>query len=476
MAGKGRSSSMTRVVIVGGGMSGLAAAYRLHKLDPNLKLTLIEREERLGGKILTDALNGFVLEGAADSFLARKVRGVGFCEELGIADQLYGRDPRHAKTFVKSAGELYPLPSGLSGMIPTNLDALANNPLISTAGKERLAQETTLPPRPQNIDNDDESVASFVSRRLGREVYEKLVEPLMSGIYAGNGDLLSLAATFPQLRQLELKHGSLLKGLTAAPEAPTGQKYPPFVSLTGGMATLVNAILEQLPADMVVTGRAVMAVSRHNNQYRLTLDHDAIIDADALILATPAFVTARLLEPIDATLAAAHAAIPYASSAIVTLAYEGTTPQPEGYGYVIPRIATSDVLACTISSNKWRGRAPDDGLLVRVYLGRFGQRDVTQCSDAELLALAQQEVADTLALTATPAFHRIYRWPLSMPQYTLGHMERLCQIDARLADQPGLLLAGAAYRGVGIPDCIREGEDAAQAAVRYLEETKRLRD
>lgn len=470
---------MTHVVIVGGGMSGLAAAYRLHKLNPAIQLTLIEREDRLGGKILTDALNDFVIEGAPDSFLARKPRGVGLCEELGIADQLYGRDPRHAKTFVKSEGALYPLPSGLSGMIPTNLDALANNPLISPAGKERLAQEMILPPRPKNADHDDESVASFVSRRLGREVYEKLVEPLMSGIYAGDGDQLSLAATFPQLRQLELKHGSLLKGLTAAPEAaPAGQKYPPFVSLVGGMATLVQAIVAQLPADTVMTGRSVTAIDRNaNHAYRVMVDNGAMLAADALILATPAFVTARLLEPIDATLAMAHAAIPYASSAIVTLAYEGgISSPPEGYGYVIPRIANSDVLACTISSNKWRGRAPDGALLVRVYLGHYGQRDVTQDSDADLLALAQREVAETLDLTDTPTFHRIYRWPLSMPQYTLGHVDRLAQIERSLAGQPGLFLAGAAYRGVGIPDCIREGEDAAQAAIQYFKETKRLRD
>lgn len=463
---------MSHVVIVGGGMSGLAAAYRLHKLDPAIKLTLIEREDRLGGKILTDALNDFVIEGAPDSFLARKPRGVGLCEELGIADQLYGRDPRHAKTFVKSEGALYPLPSGLSGMIPTNLDALANNPLISPAGKERLAQEMTLPPRPKNADHDDESVASFVSRRLGREVYEKLVEPLMSGIYAGDGDQLSLAATFPQLRQVELKHGSLLKGLTATPEpAATAQTYPPFVSLRGGMVTLVNAILQQLPTDALVTGRTVAAINYNRGQYNITLDNDAVLAADALILATPAFVTARLLEPLDSTLAAAHAAIPYASSAIVTLAYQGgITRPPEGYGYVIPRIANSDVLACTISSNKWHGRAPADGLLVRVYLGHYGQRDVTQESDAELLALAQQEVAETLDLTVPPTFHRIYRWPLSMPQYILGHLDRLAEIATRLPNHPGLFLAGAAYRGVGIPDCIREGEDAAQAAVTYLKQ------
>lgn len=475
---------MTNVAIVGGGITGLAAAYRLHKLDPALEVTLLERDQRLGGKILTEQIDGFTLEAAPDSFLARKPRGVGLCEELGIADQLYGRDPRHAKTFVKYEGALYPLPSGLSGMIPTDLDALAHNPLISSAGRERLAQELELPPAPRGQGDDDEAVGSFVSRRLGREVYEKLVEPLMSGIYAGNGDQLSLAATFPQLRELELKHGSLLKGLTAAPATQTGvsagrqnqkskiKNYPPFVSLPGGMGGLVDALVQQLPQTTLRTGIGATHVRRNRTLpgYMIALDTGTAFTADALILTTPAFVTAPLMANLDAELAAAHAAIPYASSAIVTLAFRQAdlNQPPEGYGYVIPRIANSDVLACTWSSNKWQGRAPSGMLLLRVYLGRYGRRDVTQLPDAELLSMARQEIHETLGIDAISVLHRIYRWPLSMPQYLLGHLARLAQIEERLAHHPGLFLAGAAYRGVGIPDCIREGENAAQAAVTYL--------
>lgn len=466
---------MTQAVILGGGISGLAAAYRLHKLDPTIVVTLVERDRRLGGKLLTESIDGFVLDGAADSFLSRKARGVGLCEELGIAHELYGRDPRHAKTFVKYEGALYPLPSGLSGMIPTNLEALADNPLISPAGKARLAQEVALPPAPPQ---GDETVGAFVSRRLGREVYEKLVEPLMSGIYAGNGDQLSLAATFPQLRQLELKHGSLLKGLTTTEDR--GQKtesaippYPPFVSLPGGMGALVQALIAQLPTAVLLTG--VCATTIHYTprpagaRYLVTLDNGRVLTADTLIVTTPAFVTAELVAPLDPVLADAHAGIPYASSAIVHLAYDQTVASgSEGYGYVIPRIANRDVLACTWSSNKWTGRARDHTLLLRVYLGRYGQRDVTQCDDAELVAMARQEVQETQGIVAEPLLQRIYRWPRSMPQYLLGHLDRLAHIQARLPNHPGLFLAGAAYRGVGIPDCIHEGETAAQAAVTYL--------
>jgi len=475
---------MKRILIIGGGISGLATAYRLHKSDPALEFTLLEAAPYLGGKVITEQIDGLVLEGAPDSFLARKPRGVGLCEELGLADQLTGRRPEHAdKTKVRFDGQFYPLPSGLSGMIPTDLDALANNPLISAAGQARLAEEATIPPavygpntQQAGLEDGDESVANFVSRRLGREVYEKLVEPLMSGIYAGDGEQLSLGATFPQLRQLEQKHGSLLQGLGAASArsslaTPPTLTYPPFVSLEGGMGRLVDAIVATLPAAALRTESTVTRVEREEQGgYRVLLATGDSLTADALVLATPAFATASMLNTIDPLLAEAHAAIPYASSALVTFAYRKADLScvPEGYGYVVPSIAGSDVLAATWSSNKWAGRAPEDLLLCRVYIGHYGGRDVTKLSDEELVALAHEELRGSFTADGPPLLQRIYRWPLSMPQYNLGHLARLATIDERLPHNPGLFLAGAAYRGVGIPDCIREGEKAAAAALAYL--------
>jgi oxygen-dependent protoporphyrinogen oxidase len=467
------------LVIIGGGITGLAAAYRAEQLDENLRITLIEREMRLGGKILTERVGGFVIEGAPDSFLARKPRGVGLCEELGLATMLQGRRPEFAKTFVRRHGALHRLPAGLTGMIPTNLDALANSALISQEGRARLAQETQLPPAPLGASGlADESVASFVTRRLGREVYENLVEPLMSGIYAGDGEMLSLAATFPQLRQLELQFGSLLKGLQAGGNGGARQAqpshYPPFVSLANGMGTLVEAIVARLQRTQILTGAAVEAVTSNGAGCHVLIGDGRIQHADALIVATPAYVTARLLADLDPVLADLHGQIPYAPAALITLGFaEADLPGPlDGYGYVIPQVEETDLLACTWTSSKWPGRAPAGQALVRVYTGRYGRRDITQCSDEELLALAYEELRSTLGLTASAALVRIHRWPGAMPQYLLGHVQRVAQIEAQLARRRAsgcsLYLAGAAYRGVGVPDCIASGEQAASQAVHDL--------
>lgn len=459
--------SKKKCVVAGGGIAGLAAAYRLRTLAPELDVTLVEQEARLGGKLLTEQVDGFVIEGGADSFLSRKPRGVGLCEELGVSGRLRGRDTRHQKTFVKRHGKLYPLPEGLTGMIPTNLDALAASPLLSAGGKARVAQEPDLPPAPTA---GDESIADFISRRLGREVYETLVEPLMGGIYAGDGRKLSLAATFPQLRQLELKHGSLIRGLVASQQGGSPSDYPPFVTFGSGMGELVEQLLARLKGVTILTGVRVNGLQRVEDGYQLALEGGRTLTADAVILATPAFVTAELVAEIDPVLAEAHAEIPYASTATISLAYSASElPRPlDGYGYVIPRVEARDLLACTWTSSKWEGRAPAGCALIRAYAGRYGGRDVLQDGDDGLVALARAELRETLGITASPLFHRLFRWPNGMPQYTLGHLDRLDQIETRLGENPGLFLAGAAYRGVGIPDCIHSGEEAAQRAVRYL--------
>ena len=450
-----------KVVIIGGGMAGLAAAYKLKNSAPEFDITIVEASNQLGGKVSTERVDGFVIESGADCFLARKPRGIGLCEELGIADQLVGRDPDHAKTFVLRHGRLHPLPEGLSGMIPTNLDALTNSTLLSETAVSQIAAEPNLPPQPEN---GDESVASFVSRRLGQEAFDNLIEPLMGGIYAGQANQLSLAATFPQLRQLELKHGSLLKGLTNRAPAKTEAKYPPFVSFPDGMQTLVDALVAQLDGVEILLNTAVTQIEKTVNGYRLMVNGKSPISdlqSQAIILTTPAFVNSQLLADLDSELSNTLGEIPYASSALVNFVFdEAEVPELDGYGYVIPRVEKREALACTWTSRKWHNHAPDGKLLLRVYIGRYGQADVTKYDDARLISIAQNELKETLDINTEPEFHRIIRYPRAMPQYNMGHLDRIEDIEAQLANHPGLFMAGAMFRGVGIPDCILSGETA----------------
>jgi oxygen-dependent protoporphyrinogen oxidase len=449
-----------RVVVVGGGIAGLAAAHRLESIAAHAQVTLVERDDVLGGKLRTEHVDGFVVEAAPDSFLSRKERGVGLCRELGLEDELIGRRPEHHQTFVRVGDELHPLPEGLTGMIPTSLEALEASPLLSPAGKKRFAAEADVPPRNGHA---DESIGEFVSRRFGREAYEALVEPLMTGIYGGDGDKLSLQATFPQLRVLELEHGSLLRGLSAPPPG----ELPPFVSLRDGMGRLADALRDSLRHTRLALGRGAVRVSR-DAELTVELAGGEALAADGVVLATPAYVTAELLADLDPALAAEHSAIPYASSVVVTLGFSRADVVPlDGYGYLVPRSQGRDVLACTWSSQKWEGRAPDDCVLLRVYAGRFGGRDLTVGSDAELAELARGEL-EFLGVAAAPVLTRVHRWPWGMPQYNLGHPERLARIDAAVAAHPGLAVAGSAYGGVGIPDCIRSGELAAESVARTL--------
>jgi protoporphyrinogen/coproporphyrinogen III oxidase len=449
-----------KVVVVGGGIAGLAAARRLEGLgaDP----VVVERDDLLGGKVRTERVDGFVVEAAPDSFLARKERGVGLCEELGLGDEFIGRRPESRRTFVRRGRELHPLPEGLTGMIPVNLEALERTTLLSEEGKARFAAE---PEAPIADGVQDESIASFVSRRFGREAYVGLVEPLMTGIYGGDGEQLSLGATFPQLRALELEHGSVLGGLAAGPAGESGE---PFLSLRPGMDRLVSRLVAQYARTRIIVGERASRVARTPSGYEVALSGGNTLAAEAVVLATPAHATAELLGELDGELASAHAEIPYASSVVVTMAFsrDGVAPL-DGYGYVVPQVEGSDVLACTWSSQKWESRAPDDAALVRVYAGRFGGRDLTEEPDDELVALARDELA-LQGVVAEPTLTRVHRWPRGMPQYTLGHPERLDRIEERLAEHPGLALAGAAHRGVGIPDCIRSGEEAAESVARAV--------
>ena len=458
------------VVVVGGGISGLSAAERL--AAGGARVTVLEASGRLGGIVQTERIDDLVLERGADAVVAAKPATRALCERLGIADRLVGPAARGA--FVYRSGRLRRLPAGLSGLMPTRFGPLASSRLLSARGLARAALE---PWQPVPGDaGEDESLEAFVTRRVGREAYERLVEPLLAGIYAGDGRRLSVAATFPQLREVERAHGSLVRGLRARSRA-TAVAGSAFLSLPTGLQELVDA----LEGVLLATGR--VTVRRHapvrsvvgrgpagDADVRVVLDDGGWIAADAVVVAIPAPRAATLLAAEDAALATELGAIAHGSTATITLAVDrAAVPHPlDATGYVIPRVEGRDALACTFASSKWAGRAPAGVALFRVFVGGAHRAELVERDDAALVAIARRELRETLGVTAEPRLARVGRWVGAMPQYELGHPERVRRIAERVAARPWLAVAGNAYGGVGVPDCIRSGQAAADRVLGTL--------
>jgi len=464
-------SDTVRVAVVGGGIAGLAAAHRLVGFLGGDEVLLLESDDRLGGKITTERADGYVIEGGPDCFLAAKPAGMELCRRLGIADRIRGTNPRLRRSYVKRGGRLHELPDGLTGLVPSRIGPLLTTGILSPLGRLRAACEPLVPRRRADT---DEAIAAFVSRRFGREAYDWLVEPLLSGIFAGNGEALSLGATFPQLADTERTRGGVLLPMLAARFRRNGTAGAPplgFVTPETGLAELVEALERALPRQHVWCGARVVELSRLRHGWRLTLDDGRSVDALAVVCTAPAFAAAELLAPIDGTLSGTLAAIPFVSTATVSVAFpRSAVPAPlAGSGYVSPRLEGGAVVACTWTSNKFPARVPADGVLLRFFVGRAGREEPAFAPDDEIRALVRRELEAVHGITAEPALWRIFRWPRGLAQYTVGHLDRLATIDRRLAALPGLLLAGASYRGVGIPDCIKSGWAAADAAVAHVE-------
>jgi len=464
-----------RLLIIGGGIAGLSAAYYAEKNIPDATVTLVESDSHWGGKITTDRVSfddgQFIIEGGPDTFLASKPWGVALCKELGLSERLNGTNPNQKNTYVLNKGRLLPLPDGLAMMIPTNIEAILKTRLVSWFGKARMGFDFV---QPAKAVNGDESLGTFVSRRLGREAYENLIEPLMSGIYAGDGDQLSLASTFPYLRDLETKYGSLARGALKMRAQSNGKAVQgsrsAFLTPTTGLAEIVEALVKHLQSNDVSLrlNTSVSKISKIDSRYIVKLEDDSSFEFDSVILATPAYVSGTLLASLDPELAATLKSIPYASTATVSLAYrQSDLPRPlDGYGYVIPRREGRKALACTWTSTKFPHRAPEGYALIRVFVGRAGQ-DIPW-NENELLDLAHEELKLTLGITAETLLSRVFMWDKAMPQYNLGHPEILKRIDTALENLPGLALAGNGYRGIGIPDCIHSGELATEKVTRDL--------
>jgi oxygen-dependent protoporphyrinogen oxidase len=477
-----------KLIIIGGGIAGLAAAYYASKhMDTLDEITILEQADYWGGKLITDRVpfedGQFVIEGGPDTFVVTKPWGVRLCKELGLAKRLRGTNPETKKTYILKNDKLHELPGGLTMMIPTEFGPMIRTGLLSWPAKARMGMDFFLPAASEN---GDETMGEFVTRRLGRSAYESLIEPLMSGIYAGDGDKLSLQATLPYLRDLELKYGGLVKGALAvrkeraqkakangnAPKPAPGSRSIFLTPLTG-LAEIVEALVRELEAAGVTLklGSQVdtlepfnRAGSSTDHTWHLTLSTGERLESDAIILATPAYVSGSLIENFAPDLASELTAIEYVSTATVTMAFpESDLPRSlNGYGYVIPRREGRKALACTWTSTKFPHRAPDGYALVRVFVGRAGQERQITWDDNALLEIAREELELTLSITAEPSLTRIFQWEKAMPQYNLGHPRRLERINAMLENIPGLGLAGNGYRGIGIPDCIHSGELAVE--------------
>jgi protoporphyrinogen/coproporphyrinogen III oxidase len=517
------------VVVVGGGIAGLTAALEL--AEAGVPVTVVEAADRFGGKIATNRVGGLVVEAGADSFLSTKPAGLALVERLGIADRLVNSKAEDRRTFVWSRGRLRELPEGLVLGSPTRAWSLLRSGLLSPAGAARLVGDIVVPRR-RDADNDgegrsgppaaEETVAEFFTRRLGPEAYARVVEPLLAGIHAGDATRLSLPATFPRFVDMERDHGGLVRAALAPhlpklpnplrrnrsasggsgigtgvplpgyggkgtpvggespgsspPAGPVGSVPPgrtPFVSFQTGMAELVEALksrLRSLGAELRA-GQAVATIRAVERGYEVVLDGGAgMLPAVAVIVATPAPVTAVLIRPLCPVASTALAEIEHASTATVSLAYRADdvgTP-PAGYGFVVPRGEGRHLLAGTWGSGKWPGRAPAGQVLVRGYVGGIGREAVLDADDDGLVQLVRAELGALAGIRGTPVHTEVHRYPAGMPQYTVGHLARVARIRDALAACPGLAVTGAPYNGVGIPDCIADALTTARAVLATL--------
>ncbi len=448
---------MKRVVIVGGGISGLTAAYYLRRARKDLDLTLLEARERLGGVITTLHSDGFVVEGGPDSFIIQKPWALQLCHDLGIEERLVAPDPDNRKVYVLSRGRLEVLPPGLMMGAPTRLGSFLRTRLISWPGKLRMAMDLVLPRRSAS---EDESLGAFIRRRVGREALEKIADPILGGIHVSDADRLSLTSTFPRLKELEKRHRSLILGMRRESSREGGDAGSPFRSFPGGMAELVAALEESLRDIDIRTSSPVSQVGRNLE----VITGKEPIQADAVIMAMPPNAAVEILKASFPDLAGGMGAIPSVSTATVSLAYRDASPSValDATGFVIARGEKRRILACTWSSRKFAGRAPEGALLVRCFLGGEGGDEMLRQSDERLVEIAQEELVELMGLKNAPILSVVYRWEKANPILEVGHPGRLRRIEKALEAARSLFVTGSGIRGVGIPDCVRDAKNVAR--------------
>ena len=467
-----------KVLIIGGGISGLATAYRLTELSRQasfpIEITLLEAKPRLGGVIETKFRDGFLLEGGPDSFISEKPAALELSKRLGIERDVIGTNEKFRRSFIYKKGKLVQVPEGFYLIAPSQIRAFIGTPLLSWATKLRMGFDLFIPRR---AGGGDESVGNFVRRRFGETTLREIAQPMIGGIYTADPERLSLEATMPQFLEMERVYGSVIRGLFArkklgkknTAKAASGPRYSLFLSYKDGMGELIRSIVAKLPGVRFSTSSEAVSIKR-SSRWEISTQQGTRLEADALCLALPAHQASRLLADAAPDISHDLEAIPYESVATVNLAYRRTDIPHSlgGFGFVVPAFTKRKIVACSFSSVKFPGRAPEDRALLRAFVGGALHREVYALEDDAMIRTVMEELRHYLRIEAAPVFTSVSRYPRSMPQYPVGHLARVTSLQSQLAAYPGLSLAGNGYRGIGVPDCVKGAELAAEVMMAYL--------
>jgi len=466
-----------RIAVIGGGISGLAAARRLVELRPDVTVFLVEANGRLGGVLQTERREGFLVEHAADNFITTPPWAIEFCRRLGCDDQLIATRAAHRRAFVVHQGTVKPIPAGFAVMAPSRIWPIVSTPILSLRGKLRMASEIFVNPR---VADGSESLAAFVRRRFGREMYERLVQPLIAGIYTGDAEKLSLGATLPRFLQMEREHGSLIRAMwrqrqqqRLASKASGGARYSQFVAPREGMSALVQAIVDQLSEVSILLDSPVERItptSQGGWQLLVSGKNRQTLDVDGIVLATPAHHGAQLMQEVDPAMANEFSKINYGSCALVSLGFqrEQIGHPLDGFGLVVPAIEGRKILSASFTSVKYTGRASKGSVLLRAFVGGACQSELVELDDEPLQRLVVKELTDLLAIRGQPTMCHVVRQVRAMPQYYVGHEQIVRRIEERAAALSNFALAGNALSGIGVPNCIHAGEKAAESLMLRL--------
>ena len=475
-------STKPRITVIGAGIAGLAAAYKMTR--PGFfegeapQVILLERASRAGGSISTYELEDYILELGPDMFQTAKPEALRLAEELGLADQIVPTNEACRRSFIAHSGQLHPLPPGFQMLAPSQLGPFFSSNLLSMGGKMRMAMDLFTPKR---TSKEDESLAQFVIRRFGQEAYDRIAQAMVGGIYTGDAEKLSMAATMPRFLEMEQKYGSVIRGLMSEKKSPqengdAGCRYSSFISFKRGLGTLPERLVAALPPDCVHFHCPVVAIEKGKNgkAFDVVVASGTVVPSDAVIVASPAFAGADMLSQIDTEACNLLRKIQYTSCAVMNLIYNrADIPHPlDGFGFVVPAAEKRTILACSFASVKFPNRCPSEKAVLRIFVGGALQPDVFELTDEQIECCMWEDLHLYLGLKSVPLLSLITRYPRSMPQYHVGHLELVSQIRDRLKPHPGLFIAGNAFDGVGIPDCVRSGETAAAQVAAILNKTK----